>query len=192
MPTQTVDFDAIKERQRLGWETGDYSRVGSTLQSMAERLVEAADVRSGQRIIDVACGQGNAAIAGARRFADATASITPPTCWPRGASAPRRNTSRSRSLRLMRSGCRSRTEPLIRAPRGRKAWAVLTYLLLADRPPSRRQIAELLFGDADDPLGALRWTLAELRRALGVRGLTGDPVATTLGDDVSVDVAATR
>ena len=64
-------------------------------------------------------------------------------------------------------------------PRGRKAWALLAYLLLADRPPSRRHLAELLFGDADDPLGALRWTLAELRRALGTRELFGgDPVAT--------------
>ncbi|GFJ85891.1 AfsR/SARP family transcriptional regulator [Phytohabitans houttuyneae] len=54
-----------------------------------------------------------------------------------------------------------------RSPRGRKAWALLSYLLLAERPPSRRHLAELLFADADDPLGALRWTLAELRRSLG-------------------------
>jgi DNA-binding SARP family transcriptional activator len=75
-------------------------------------------------------------------------------------------------------------------PRGRKAWALLAYLLLADRPPGRRQLAELLFGDADDPLGALRWTLAELRRALGQPGLFGgDPVATAVGPDVEVDLA---
>jgi DNA-binding SARP family transcriptional activator len=74
-------------------------------------------------------------------------------------------------------------------PRGRKAWALLAYLLLADRPPGRRQLAELLFGDADDPLGALRWTLAELRRALGAPGLfPGDPVATFLGPGVAVDL----
>lgn len=77
----------------------------------------------------------------------------------------------------------------VRSPRGRKAWAVLSYVLLAERPPSRTHLAELLFSDADDPLGALRWSLAELRRALGVSGvLSGDPVATTLGDDVVVDV----
>jgi len=77
------------------------------------------------------------------------------------------------------------------APRGRKAWALLAYLLLADRPPSRRNLAELLFCDADDPLGALRWTLAELRRALAAPGsLRGDPVATTLGPGVEVDVRA--
>ena len=77
----------------------------------------------------------------------------------------------------------------VRAPRGRKAWALLAYLLLAERPPARRRLAELLFADADDPLGALRWTLAELRRALGseVR-IDGDPVVVRLADDVSVDV----
>jgi ubiquinone/menaquinone biosynthesis C-methylase UbiE len=72
MQTDSVDFEAIKERQRLGWQAGDYPRVGNTLQLMAERLVEAAEVRAGQRVLDVACGQGNAAIAAARRFAEAT------------------------------------------------------------------------------------------------------------------------
>ncbi len=76
-----------------------------------------------------------------------------------------------------------------RTPRGRKAWAVLGYLLLAERPVSRRHLAELLFGDADDPLGALRWTLAELRRSLGVADvLGGDPVALRLRDGDLVDV----
>jgi len=70
--TDTIDFEAVKERQRMGWEAGDYPRVGNTLQLMAERLVEAADVHAGQRVLDVACGQGNAAIAAARRFADST------------------------------------------------------------------------------------------------------------------------
>ena len=76
-----------------------------------------------------------------------------------------------------------------RSPRGRKAWALLAYLLLAERPPSRKHLADLLFSDADDPLGALRWTLAELRRALGAKeGLGGDPVSLSFGADVEVDV----
>ena len=44
--------------------------------------------------------------------------------------------------------------------RGRKTWALLALLLLGSRPPSRAQLAGLLFAEADDPLGALRWTLA--------------------------------
>jgi DNA-binding SARP family transcriptional activator len=76
-------------------------------------------------------------------------------------------------------------------PRGRRAWGLLAYLLLADRPPGRRHLAELLFSEADDSLGALRWTLAELRRALAAPELLGgDPVATTLGDGVTVDLDA--
>ncbi|WP_007507412.1 AfsR/SARP family transcriptional regulator [Pseudofrankia saprophytica] len=74
-------------------------------------------------------------------------------------------------------------------PRGRKAWAVLCYLLLADRAPSRRHLADLLLGNAADPLGALRWILAELRRTLGApNAFRGDPVSTALGDGVWVDV----
>lgn len=72
MTSTAIDYESIKNKQRAGWETGDYPRVGNTLQIIAELLVEAADVRAGQRVLDVACGQGNAAIAAARRFAEAT------------------------------------------------------------------------------------------------------------------------
>ncbi|MEH1128312.1 AfsR/SARP family transcriptional regulator, partial [Micromonospora sp. CPCC 206061] len=86
------------------------------------------------------------------------------------------------TIRLLGKPAIERDGRPIRPPRGRKAWALLAYTLLSDRPPSRRQLAELLFADADDPLGALRWTLAELRRALGVPGaLSGDPVVAALG-----------
>ena len=43
--TDTVDFEAIKERQRMGWEAGDYPRVGNTLQLIAERLGKARPPR---------------------------------------------------------------------------------------------------------------------------------------------------
>src|SRR4051794_11859263 len=76
------------------------------------------------------------------------------------------------------------------SPRGRKAWALLGYLILADRPPpSRRQLARLLFDNAVDPLGALRWSLAELRRTLGPRvAISGDPVTVRVADGVIIDV----
>jgi DNA-binding SARP family transcriptional activator len=54
------------------------------------------------------------------------------------------------------------------APRGKKAWALLAYLLLQDRPARRERLAELLFAEADDPLGTLRWNLAEVRRLLAL------------------------
>jgi DNA-binding SARP family transcriptional activator len=76
-------------------------------------------------------------------------------------------------------------------PRGWKAWALLAYLLLSRVPASRERLATLLFGDATDPLGALRWNLAELRRALGPGVvLGGDPVILELPGDAFVDVRA--
>ncbi|MET0953688.1 MAG: BTAD domain-containing putative transcriptional regulator [Aeromicrobium sp.] len=73
--------------------------------------------------------------------------------------------------------------------RSRKSWAVLAYLLLSDRPPSRSQLAGLLFDEADDPIRALRWSLAEVRRGVGEgSSVDGDPVVLRLADDVVVDV----
>ena len=73
--------------------------------------------------------------------------------------------------------------------RSRKSWAVLAFLLLGERPPTRAQLAALLFSAADDPLGALRWCLAEIRRGLGPGGfLDGDPVKLTLPAGAAVDV----
>ena len=63
-------------------------------------------------------------------------------------------------------------------PRGRKAWAVLARCVLADRAPTRAELAAELFEAAADPMAALRWSLADMRRALGRPGdLRGDPVA---------------
>lgn len=79
----------------------------------------------------------------------------------------------------------------VRPPRGRKAWALLAYLALCERPPPRSRVASLLFSEADDPLGALRWNLADLRRALGAAdSVAGDPLALKLPPGASVDVLA--
>jgi DNA-binding SARP family transcriptional activator len=76
-------------------------------------------------------------------------------------------------------------------PRGRKTWALLAYLLLCERPPPRSRVASLLFSEADDPLGALRWSLADLRRTLGTAvTATGDPLELRLPAGASVDVTA--
>ena len=61
-------------------------------------------------------------------------------------------------------------------PRGRKAWAVLAYLALQPDGTGRSRTASLLFPDAADPLGALRWNLSELRRSLGGAAIVGDPL----------------
>ncbi len=64
----TVNFAAIKARQQVAWASGDYAIVGTTLQIVGETLCEAVDLRSNQRVLDVAAG--NATLAAARRFAD--------------------------------------------------------------------------------------------------------------------------
>src|SRR5499427_3546100 len=66
--SSTPDFEAIKTRQRGAWSSGDYAVVGTTLQIVGESLAEALDVRSGQTVLDVAAGNGNASLAAARRF----------------------------------------------------------------------------------------------------------------------------
>ncbi len=66
----TPDLSAIKQRQQGAWASGDYAVVGTTLQIVGEMLCEAIDLRSGQRVLDVAAGNGNATLAAARRFAD--------------------------------------------------------------------------------------------------------------------------
>lgn len=75
------------------------------------------------------------------------------------------------------------------APRGRKAWALLAYLLLSRSPVARRSLCALLFADADDPLAALRWNLSELRKLLGDgAALQGDPLELRLAPGDEVDV----
>jgi SAM-dependent methyltransferase len=66
------DLVAIKGRQRTAWSAGDYAVVGTTLQIVGENLCEALDLRAGQKVLDVAAGNGNATLAAARRFCEVT------------------------------------------------------------------------------------------------------------------------
>jgi ubiquinone/menaquinone biosynthesis C-methylase UbiE len=65
-----IDRAMIKNRQRTAWGSGDYAVIGTTLQIVGETLCEAVDLRSNQRVLDVAAGNGNATLAAARRLAD--------------------------------------------------------------------------------------------------------------------------
>ncbi len=64
----TPDFEAVKARQQAVWSSGDYAVIGNTLQIVGERLCEAMDVRAGDRLLDVAAGNGNVTLAAARRW----------------------------------------------------------------------------------------------------------------------------
>lgn len=66
------NYTAIKQRQQATWAAGDYAVIGTTLQIVGERLCEAVDLRAGERVLDVAAGNGNATLAAARHFAQVT------------------------------------------------------------------------------------------------------------------------
>ncbi len=78
------DFAAIKQRQQATWSSGDYAVIGTTLQIVGESLAETADVRAGERVLDVAAGNGNATLAAARRFAVVTSTDYAPTLLDKG------------------------------------------------------------------------------------------------------------
>ncbi len=72
-PTPAIDFEALKARQHAAWSSGDYAIIGTTLQIVGEQLCESLDVRAGQRVLDVAAGNGNVSLAAARRGCEVVA-----------------------------------------------------------------------------------------------------------------------
>lgn len=78
------DFAAIKQRQQATWASGDFAVVGVTLQIVGELLAESADIRAGERVIDIAAGNGNATLAAARRFAHVTSTDYVPALLDKG------------------------------------------------------------------------------------------------------------
>ena len=84
--TQQVqpDFEAVKARQHGAWSSGDYAVVGTTLQIVGEELCEALDIRSGQKVLDVAAGNGNATLAAARRWCEVVSTDYVPGLLARG------------------------------------------------------------------------------------------------------------
>jgi ubiquinone/menaquinone biosynthesis C-methylase UbiE len=75
---------SLKSRQQAMWASGDYAVIGTTLQIVGELLCEAVDLRAGQRVLDVAAGNGNATLAAARRFAAVTSTDYVPRLLDQG------------------------------------------------------------------------------------------------------------
>jgi ubiquinone/menaquinone biosynthesis C-methylase UbiE len=78
------DLAGLKTRQQGAWSSGDYAVVGSTLQIVGEELCESLDLRAGQRVLDVAAGNGNVSLAAARRWCDVTSTDYVPALLARG------------------------------------------------------------------------------------------------------------
>jgi ubiquinone/menaquinone biosynthesis C-methylase UbiE len=86
VPPTAPDLESIKIKQQATWSSGDYAVIGVRLQIVGESLAEAADIRAGERVLDVAAGNGNATLAAARRFADVTSTDYVPALLERGAA----------------------------------------------------------------------------------------------------------
>jgi SAM-dependent methyltransferase len=83
-PQAAPDLAAIKQKQQATWASGDFAVVGTTLQIVGEQLAEAADIRAGEAVLDVAAGNGNATLAAARRFANVTSTDYVPSLLEKG------------------------------------------------------------------------------------------------------------
>jgi ubiquinone/menaquinone biosynthesis C-methylase UbiE len=83
-PPAQVDLKALKTRQHGAWSSGNYAIVGATLQIVGEELCEALDLRSGQKVLDVAAGNGNVTLAAARRWCEVTSTDYVPNLLERG------------------------------------------------------------------------------------------------------------
>jgi ubiquinone/menaquinone biosynthesis C-methylase UbiE len=66
------NMDGLKGQQQRAWGAGDYAKIGQKLVIVSELLCETIDIRGGNRVLDVATGNGNAALAAARRNCDVT------------------------------------------------------------------------------------------------------------------------
>lgn len=79
-----VDLATVKTRQQGAWSSGDYAVVGTTLQIVGEQLCEALDLRAGQKVLDVAAGNGNVTLAAARRWCKVVSTDYVPALLERG------------------------------------------------------------------------------------------------------------
>ena len=92
-------------------------------------------------------------------------------------------------IRLIGQPSLERDGQPIPGPRGHKTWAVMGRLARSPEAVSRQVLVDELFSEADDPMGALRWALAELRRRTGlVNAFGGNPISLALGEETTIDV----
>ena len=65
-----VQLDEFKTRQRATWDAGDFGTLAEHLTEVGETVVARAAIEPGMRVLDVACGTGNAAIPAAQAGAN--------------------------------------------------------------------------------------------------------------------------
>lgn len=65
--SDTVDLGTVRQAQQKTWSEGDFAMVAGIVEMVAEELAEELDIVPDERVLDVACGSGNGALAAARR-----------------------------------------------------------------------------------------------------------------------------
>jgi ubiquinone/menaquinone biosynthesis C-methylase UbiE len=144
------DFAAIKSKQQATWASGDFAVVGTTLQIVGESLAEAANVRAGERVLDVAAGNGNATLAAARRFARVTSTDYVPELLEQGAAR-----ARADGLQVLFQVADAEALPF---EDGRFDVALSTFGVMF-APDHQRSAAELLRSvRRDGRIGLANWT----------------------------------
>jgi ubiquinone/menaquinone biosynthesis C-methylase UbiE len=144
------DFAAIKSKQQATWASGDFAVVGTTLQIVGESLAEAANVRAGERVLDVAAGNGNATLAAARRFARVTSTDYVPELLEKGAAR-----ARAEGLQVLFQVADAEALPF---EDGRFDVALSTFGVMF-APDHQRSAAELLRSvRRDGRIGLANWT----------------------------------
>ena len=114
---QAPDFEAIKQRQQQTWASGDFSVVAARIMLVAEHLVDTADLHAGWRVLDVATGSGNAAIAAARVGSQVVGVDYVPALLERGRKRAAAETAAGSAVRCREGAVRS-ARPRTPARRG--------------------------------------------------------------------------
>jgi ubiquinone/menaquinone biosynthesis C-methylase UbiE len=66
MATDQAAIEGFRQQQRMIWAAGDYPTLSEHISHVGERVVASAGVEAGMRVLDVACGSGNAGLPAAR------------------------------------------------------------------------------------------------------------------------------
>ena len=103
------DLAAVKAKQQQTWSSGDFHVIAALIQPTAEQLVDSADLHAGMRVLDVATGSGNAAIAAARLGATVEGVDYVPALLERGRLGRPPRATTSTSSRATPRRCPTRT-----------------------------------------------------------------------------------
>jgi hypothetical protein len=154
--TTEPNYTAIKQRQQATWAAGDYAMIGTTLQIVGERLCEAVDLRAGERVLDVAAGNGNDAGGGGATSRRSPRPTMSANCW---------SAAKERAAGRASDGDVSRP-PTPKRCRFRQQLRCGAVDLRRDVHPRPAKAAELAHGSQGGRIGLASWTPDKLHQQL--------------------------